>query len=187
MVSRDDLCYYISMFFVSLNNMRVFFYCLFSLLSLKALAQPDDNQKPIHFSAGQMEWDQQNAKGVFSQKVLFIQGTTEINAESGYSIGDKEHQFKKIVLLGSLKKQASFKTVPNVNDTTLFAYADKMVYLPLAEMIKLIGHVKINQAQYHFQAPYLEYHLTSKKILSKSSASDMTTIIIEPEKYEKHA
>lgn len=166
--------------------MRFFCYSLIILISCNVLAKPDDNQKPIQFSAGQVEWDHQNAKGFFSNKVIFIQGTTEITAESGYSIGDKGHQFKKVVLLGSSKNQACFKTIPKENETTLLAFADKMVYLPDLEMIKLIGNVKINQARYHFQAPYLEYHITTKKMISKSNSNEMTTIIIEPERNEKH-
>ncbi len=167
--------------------MRILCYCLLSLLSFNAFANPNDEEQPIQFSAGQVEWDQLSSKGIFSDNVLFIQGSTKITAASGYAIGDSTHQFKKIVLLGTNTIQASFKTIPNEKDEEVLAYADKMIYLPLHEMIKLIGHVKINQGRYHFQAPYLEYHLVSKKIISKSTDKNMTTIIIEPEKNEKHA
>ena len=167
--------------------MRFFCYFLVLLLSDSVFATSADSQKPIQFTAGQVEWDQQKSKGLFSQNLVFIQGTTEITAESGYSIGDKDHQFNKLVILGTSQKQARFKTIPDNNEAPLFAFADKMIYLPVLDMIKLIGHVKIDQARYHFQAPYLEYHLKSKKIISKSTDENLTTMIIEPEKHEKHA
>jgi len=186
MVSPANLCYDRFMYFKHAISMRLFYYVLMLVLSLPVFARSDDAQQAIHFSAGQVEWDQQTSRAVFSNKLVFIQGTTEITAESGYAIGDKEHQFKKIVLLGTPQQQARFKTIPQANESILLAYADKMIYLPGMAMIKLIGHVNIEQARYHFHAPYLEYHLKNKKIISKSKDQDLTTVTIEPEPYEKH-
>lgn len=154
---------------------------IFAIATPLTYALPEDKTKPIHFSAGQIEWDQIHYKGTFKDKVSFIQGTTELYAESGYSLGDAEHQFNTVVLLGNSSQQAHFLIQPQINEQIVHAYADKMVYLPSKKLIELYGNVKVTQGRYHFNAPYLQYNTEEKKMLSKASKSELTILTIDPE------
>lgn len=143
---------------------------------------PTDKDKIIHFSAGEIEWNQQTFHGVFNKDVRFEQGTTTLLASSAYSEGLPGQQFKKIVLYGNNKKQAHFKTLPEKGKQEVDAKADIMTLLPEEKLIKLEGHVKVNQDRFHFTAPYVEYYIDSKKMITKNISHEETTIIIDPEK-----
>lgn len=152
-----------------------------NMLSSCIFALPEDKSKPIHFTAGQIEWDQIHFKGTFKNKVSFIQGSTELYADSGYSLGDAEHQFNTVVLLGNASEQAHFQIKPQLNEQMVHAYADKMIYLPSKKLIELYGNVKVTQGRYHFNAPYLQYNTEDKKMLSKASKNELTILTIDPE------
>lgn len=161
------------------------FILLGLLLSLPVFALPEDKNQPIHFTAGVIEWDQIHYKGIYKNKVSFKQGTTELYADSGYSHGDSEHQFNKIVLLGTSKEQAHFLIQPQSDKEIIHAYANKMIYLPSKKLIELYGNVKVTQGRYHFNTPYLQYNTEEKKMLSKASENELTILTIDPEKNEK--
>ncbi len=165
--------------------MKKIFLLVGFLISLPVFSLPDDKEKPIHFQAGIIEWDQIHYKGVFKNKVSFIQGTTELYAESGYSQGDAEHQFNQIVLLGNEKQQAHFLIQPKLQEPVVHAYANKMIYLPSKKLIELHGDVKVTQGRYHFNAPYLQYNTEEKKMLSKASEKELTILTVDPEKNDK--
>lgn len=158
--------------------------CLFMgiLFSLSCLALPQDKNEIIHFSAGVIEWDQLEHLGRFSHKVSFKQGTTQLFASNGFTQGDTNNQFQKITLYGSKNQQAHFLTLPKPKEQMVHAYADKMVYLPQKKLIQLYDHVYVTQGRFHFRAPYLQYDLEKKKLISKSSNQELTNILIDPEK-----
>lgn len=161
---------------------KLYNICLLGLfLSSLVYALPSDKKEVIHFSAGEIEWDQSNYHGIFKNSVSFIQGTSKIFATRGYSDGNKKQQFTKVVLFGDDATQAHFITTPKENDLEVDAKADKMIYLPLEKLIKLKGNVQIVQGRYHFQAPYLEYHMDTQKVITKSLDNHLTTIIVDPE------
>ena len=161
------------------------FFLLSIFLTLPIYSLPDDKEKPIHFKAGIIEWDQIHYKGIFKNKVSFIQGSTELYAESGYSEGDAEHQFNKIVLLGYKKDQAHFLIQPQPKEEIVHAYANKMIYLPSKKLIELHGNVKVTQGRYHFNAPFLQYDTEKKKMLSKASKNELTILTVDPDKNDK--
>jgi lipopolysaccharide transport protein LptA len=161
------------------------FFLLSIIISLPVFSLPDDKEKPIHFTAGIIEWDQIHYKGTFKNKVSFLQGTTELYAESGYSLGDAEHQFNKIVVLGNEKQQAHFIVQPELKQPVVHAYADKMIYLPSKKLIELYGNVKVTQGRYHFTAPYLQYNTEEKKMLTKASQKELTILTVDPEKNDE--
>lgn len=140
-----------------------------------------DQHQPIHFSAGAIEWDHALSKGIFKNQVHFEQGTTKLDASYGHSEGDAQHQFKKIVMFGDAHHQAHFITLPKPNDPVVNAYADTMIYLPLKKLIILKGHVHVTQGRYDFSAPYVQYDTEQKKLITKKTAQEQTTITIQPE------
>ncbi len=140
-----------------------------------------DQQQPIHFSAGEIEWDHSQSQGLFKNQVHFQQGSTRLDASSGRSEGDTQHQFKKIIMYGDKEKQAHFVTLPNPKDSLVNAYADKMIYLPLKKVIVLKGHVHVIQGRYDFSAPYVRYNTELKKLITKKTNTQQTTITIQPE------
>lgn len=163
--------------------MQTIFFIIFQLLiSSICYSLPTDKDKVIHFTAGEIEWNQQNFQGIFKKNVRFEQGTTILLANHAYSEGLPGQQFKKVILFGNKKEQAHFKTLPEVGKQEVDAVADIMTLLPEKKLIKLEGHVKVNQDRYHFKAPYVEYHIDSKKIITKQVSHEETTIIIDPEK-----
>jgi lipopolysaccharide export system protein LptA len=157
------------------------FLILMSVVSV-AFCLPDDKKQTIHFTAGVVEWDQILHKGEFKDNVSFNQGSTQLFAHFGTAQGDEHNQFNEVVLYGDEKKQAHFLTVPKPHDQVVHAYADKMIYLPQKKLIQLYGNVSVHQGRYHFQAPFLQYDLEKKKIISQSSGQNKTTVIVDPEK-----
>lgn len=150
-------------------------------LSISCWSLGIDQNQPIHFSAGEIEWDHAKSQGIFKHQVHFEQGTTKLDAIHGRSEGDHEHQFKKVVMYGDKQKQAHFITLPNLKDPEVNAYADIMIYLPLKKMIVLKGHVHVIQGRYDFSAPYVKYNTELKRIITKQSVDQQTTITIQPE------
>jgi len=165
-----------------LNSKKIIFFVFSICLSKLGLCLPDDQDKLIHFRAGQIEWDQLKHQGRLSHRVYFRQGSTRLFAERGQSQGDANHQFKIVTLLGRKERQAHFITLTNTKEPKVHAYADKMVYFPDLKIIQLYGNVYIRQGRYHFRAPYLKYDLNSKKLLTKAVNQQPVTLIIEPEK-----
>lgn len=141
----------------------------------------NDQHQAIHFSAGEIEWDHATSHGIFKNQVHFEQGSTQLDADRGRSEGDTQHQFKKIVMYGNEKKQAHFITLPNPKDAVVNAYADTMIYLPLKKIIILKGHVHVIQGRYDFSAPYVRYNTELKKLITKKTNTQQTTITIQPE------
>jgi lipopolysaccharide export system protein LptA len=163
--------------------MKSIFIILCSYLFLKiGFALPEDKQKPIHFSAGEVEWDHLQSHGIFKKNVSFEQGSTKLYASSGFSMGDKIHQFTKVVMYGDKKHQAHFITLPKANEPVLHAFADAMIYLPIQKHIILKGHVHVTQGRYQFHAPYVKYDTELKKLFTKPEHQESTTIIVNPEK-----
>jgi lipopolysaccharide export system protein LptA len=152
------------------------------LIAHQAFCLPDDKQKPIHFSAGEIEWDHLQSHGIFKKNVSFEQGSTKLYANSGFSKGDATHQFTKVVMYGSPKQQAHFITVPKAQDPKVDAYADTMIYLPIKILIILKGHVHVTQGRYQFSAPYVKYDTELKKLFTRQEHQEQTTIIVNPEK-----
>lgn len=151
-----------------------------SLFSV-AFCLPNDKKQTIHFTAGVIEWDQILHKGEFKDNVSFSQGSTQLFASFGTAQGDEHNQFNEVILYGDNKEQAHFLTLPKPNDKEVHAYADKMVYLPQKKLIQLYGNVSVHQGRYHFKAPFLQYDLEKKKIISQASGKDKTTVIVDPE------
>jgi lipopolysaccharide transport protein LptA len=143
---------------------------------------PQDKLEIIHFSAGTIEWDQLEHRGRFTDNVSFQQGTTKLFATSGVAIGDEHNQFNQIILFGTQSKQAHFITIPKPNDKEVHAYANKMVYLPQKKLIKLYGKVYVTQGRFHFKAPFMQYDLDKKKVITKPTQQEQTSILIDPEK-----
>ena len=141
-----------------------------------------DRKEPIHFTAGAIEWDQLSHTGTFKDNVSFTQGSTQLFASRGCTKGDDNNQFEEVMLYGDTKQQAHFITIPKPNEKQVDAYADKMVYLPQKKVIQLFGKVYITQGRYHFSAPYLEYNIEKKKIISHSDNQQKTTVVVDPEK-----
>lgn len=164
----------------SLSKFYLIFLITFFSFALKAETLPLNNNLPIYFTAGTIEWDQITHKGIFKDQVSFKQGTTELYASSGKTIGNENNQFDRVFLYGEAKQQAHFISMPN-NQNEVHAYADKMIYLPKEHLIQLLGHVYITQGKFQFRAPYVQYDLEKKKVISKSSAQERTSIIIKPE------
>lgn len=146
-----------------------------------AYALENDKNQTIHFNAGIIEWDQTKHQGHFSKNISIDQGTTHLDAITGFAQGNEKNQFTRIVLLGNEKQQAHFTTVTEANKPKLDAFSDKMVFLPQQKMIKLYGHVYVTQNRYHFHAPYLQYDIDKKKIISQADTPETTTIIIDPD------
>jgi lipopolysaccharide export system protein LptA len=161
-----------------MRNLTWFFILLFNTY---AWSLPEDKQQPIHFTAGEIEWDHIQSHGIFKNQVSFEQGSTKLDAASGYSLGDATHQFKKIVMKGDVKKQAHFITIPKNKEPEVNAFADTMIYLPIEKLIILKGHVHVTQGRYQFSAPYVKYNTELKKLLTKNNNQQQTTIIINPE------
>ncbi len=164
----------------SLSKFYLIFLITFFPFILKAEPLPINNNLPIYFTAGTIEWDQLTHTGIFKDQVSFKQGTTQLYASSGKTIGNDDNQFGKVLLYGVPKQQAHFISILN-NQNEVHAYADKMIYLPKEHLIQLYGHVYITQGKFHFRAPYVQYDIEKKKVISKSSAIERTSIIIEPE------
>jgi lipopolysaccharide export system protein LptA len=141
-----------------------------------------DKKQPIYFTAGVIEWEQLSHKGTFSHMVSFEQGSTKLYANHGNTQGDEHNQFNEVILFGDGKNQAHFLTLPKDNEKEVHAYADKMVYLPQKNLIQLYGNVYVTQGRYHFRAPYLQYNLEKKKLITQSSTTEKTTVIVDPEK-----
>jgi len=158
--------------------MRYMFFIFFLATSW---ALPTDKQQPIHFSAGSIEWDHIQSHGVFKDNVCFQQGSTQLHATSGYSIGDAMHQFTKIVMHGTKNQPAHFITTPKINEPEINAFSDEMIYLPLQKLIILQGNVHVKQGRYEFYAPYVQYNTELKKLLTKPQQQQNTTIVINPE------
>jgi lipopolysaccharide transport protein LptA len=145
-------------------------------------ALEQDKKQTIYFTAGVIEWDQISHQGTFDDNVSFKQGSTQLFANHGTTQGDEHNQFNEVILLGDKNNQAHFLTIPKDNEKEVHAYADKMVYLPQKKLIQLYGNVYVTQGRYHFRAPYLQYDLEKKKLITQSSTTEKTTVIVDPEK-----
>jgi lipopolysaccharide transport protein LptA len=145
-------------------------------------ALDQDKKQTIYFTAGVIEWEQISHRGTFNGNVSFKQGSTELYASHGTTQGDEHNQFNEVILLGEKNNQAHFLTIPKDNEKEVHAYADKMIYLPQKKLIQLYGNVYVTQGRYHFRAPYLQYDLEKKKLITQSSTTEKTTVIVDPEK-----
>lgn len=154
---------------------------LLLFMTFFAWSLPEDKQQAIHFSAGEIEWDHLESKGLFKNKVSFEQGSTKLYASSGYSKGDATHQFTKVVMYGAPNEQAHFITIPKNNDPEVNAFADTMIYLPIKKLIILKGHVHVTQGRYEFSAPFVKYNTELKRLITQKNNQEQTTIIINPE------
>jgi lipopolysaccharide export system protein LptA len=142
------------------------------------LGLPTDTKKPVYIKANNIVYQKKKQKGRLTGNVKISQGTSHLQATKVITYSNKNNQLRKAVATGSSSNLAHFWTKTAAGKPLLHAFADKIIYLPEKQKIKLFGNAKIEQGQNKYMASNIIYDILLEKVVSRIENSKRTTIII---------
>jgi lipopolysaccharide export system protein LptA len=162
-------------------KVRFLFLLLFFSAGLSH-ALPTDKEQIMHVTADSADLSQQKHKGTYIGNVVFIQGSTNLQAEKAITEGNIKNQLTLAIANGSEGKQAHYWTETGPNKPPFHAYADTIKYFPLKHTIELIGHARVEQGPNSLSAAKIIYDTLEQHVVSQSDGKTRTVIILYPEK-----
>lgn len=155
---------------------------LVTLMMSVGYALPSDKQQVMHVTADTADLNQQKHKGTYIGNVVFVQGTSNLQAAKAMTLGNLKNQLTLAIANGSDGKQAHYWTQSEPNKPPFHAYADTIKYFPLKHTIELIGNARIEQGQNSLSAAKIIYDTQEQHVISQSNGKTRTVIILYPEK-----
>lgn len=176
-----------------MSKLKLLLVFIFSFYASVALALKGDRNKPLHFVANKMLWDQKLQKMRYSGNVEITQGEFLLKSDLVYITRDKgkKANISSFIATG-VKKQAIFRDLPKVEEDEIKAWADEIIYDTKLRKLTLTGNAKILRGKDEIQAPVLFYYLDSRNIEARGTSKEINSahqkadkdriqIIISPE------
>lgn len=166
--------------FMKLSSKVKLLLCMFFYWT-NSLALPEDSKQVVHLEAGTADLNQQTHRGVFTDNVNLVQGSTHLSAAQVITVGNIKNQLIEAILKGNITMQAHYWTLTTPNKPSVHAYADTIYYYPEKHRIKLVGHARVEQDKNSLSAAVIIYDTEQQHVITQSEGTTRTTIIIYPE------
>lgn len=149
----------------------IFSFCVFEVFALKG-----DRNKPLHFIADKMFWDQKLQKMRYSGSVEITQGEFLLKSDLVYITRDngKKANISSFIATG-IKKQARFRDLPKLEEDEINAWANEIIYDTKLRKLTLTGDAKILRGKDEIQAPVLFYYLDSRNIEARRASKEINS------------
>lgn len=167
---------------------RIIFLITLTFLVFKANGLEEDRNKPLHFLANKMLWDQKVQKMRYTGDVEITQGEFLLKADTVYinNSKSKSNKIESFIAKGE-SKQASFRDLPKLDEDEVKAWADEISYETNLRKISLKGNAKILRGKDDIKAPVLFYYLDTRNIEARSSnIGNSTKEQSKPKDKDKH-
>lgn len=142
-------------------------------------ALSDDKTQPLHIRADYAELVQKERKTHYRGNVIFDQGSSHLRAARADTVHNEQNELLSAVAIGNEESPAYFWTLLEAGKPEMHAKADTIKFFPKEHKILLIGNAEVTQGRDRFTAPYIEYDINKRHVVSKSSTqgSGRTTIL----------
>ena len=162
--------------------MKIYFtyitvFLLASLLSMRALALPEDSDQPIQISADSAVKDDRLGTTIYTGNVSITQGSLNILADK-VTIVIVNEQATKIIATG---KPARLKQQPKPDEKDVVAKANTIDYLVVEEKITLTDNASLDQEGSNIKGKIINYDIKG----ARAQADGGVTVVIQPAKTKK--
>lgn len=150
---------------------------LVNLSAANVYALTSDLQQVTTINADAVEYNHKTGVSTYTGHIHATQGTTKLDANRVVVYRDKNNKITKIVATGQL---AHYETLPDDHQHKIHASAKKIEYYPLDEKILLLGDAIVDFDKSHITGQHITYNISKQTAISKPSAGDKTTIVLQP-------
>ena len=166
---------------IHINN-TVRTVCLCLLIIKQSFALESDKNEVMQVTADSARLNQQTHQGTYIGQVIFIQGTTHLNAAKALTKINQDNKLILAIAEGEKDKPAHYWTETGPNKPPFHAYANTIKYYPLRHKVVLIGNALIKQGLNSLSAAKITYDTEKQHLISESTPTKRTTIVLYPEK-----
>jgi len=132
----------------------------------------------MQLTSDSSDLDLKSGVSVFRGNVHIQQKLSELFADYAKVYTDKKRNLKSALLTGTAKQPARFTTEFGPKHAKIVAIANKILYFPLEDKIRLEGQAKVTQGKDQFSAPVIEINPKTKHIRTFSNAKQRTQITL---------
>ena len=144
---------------------------------LTTWALTTDKSQPIYLQADAVKYNYKQGIVDYLGHVSGKQGSTTLQATTMQVYYNAAHQIKKVIAQGN---PAHYSTQVQRDKNQLHAFANTLIYYPLAGKAILINQAKIQYNQSEFTGPYITYDIFNEVITSHPQKNSTTKIVLEP-------
>lgn len=170
------------MYRVPLRNLVIFI--LFGLISILAIALPDDQEKSFNIIADSSLFNYKTGVDTYEGNVKVDQGSSHLTADRLVTRKNKQHKIIEAVATG-ITKLAEYSTIPKIGDPMLHAQAKIIKFYPLTSAVILEQDVIVTQKENSFHGPRIIYNIKDQTVTAPASKEGRATITIEPDQTKK--
>jgi lipopolysaccharide export system protein LptA len=156
---------------------RVFF--IFMCVIPVSAALSFDKQKPLDVTSDNALIYIAANTGIYRGHVIATQGTTQLTAEQVTAELDQTNQLVRLVAIGTEAVPARFVTLPHRRDQPVVAHAQKIIYTPINNQVRLSGDATVTHAKDSYHAQLIDYDTLTQTVKTPRNTGG-ATIIIHP-------
>lgn len=150
------------------------------LVSVKALALPEDRHAKLHITADTTIYNYKSGINYFEGHVIIDQGTTHVTADRLTTKNDTAHRIQEAVAYG-VNDLAHFWTTPKNGEAVINAKAKVIKFYPLTSNTTLQGEVEVMQGQNNFHGQLIHYNMNDQTIIVPETKNGRAVLVYNPE------
>lgn len=160
---------------------RLLLFPLLALLSLPALAEKADRDKPVHLESDNVTLDDLKKVSVFEGNVLLIQGTLVLRADRV----EAKQNGEGLQSVSAWGKPVSFRQKRDGVDEYIEGFASRMEYDNVQSVLRLIGDARLRKGGDEIRGNQITYDARTEfyKVVGQEGAvgpSSRVRVIIRP-------
>lgn len=161
--------------------LKLLLMSLLAVLSLPALAEKADREKPVHLEADNVTLDDIKKLSVFEGNVLLIQGTLMLRADHV----EAKQNGEGLQNISARGKPVSFRQKRDGVDEYIEGFASQMEYDNVQSILRLIGDARLRKAGDEIRGSQITYDAKTEfyKVIGQEGAvgpSSRVRVIIRP-------
>lgn len=154
---------------------RINNYVCLLCLSTASWSLSSDHTQPLHAQAKTADFDQIKHISTYTGTVTATQGSTHLTADKLVVTMDGSNHIKSAIADG---EPATYQSTPSVNESDIYARAEKIEYYPDQNKLILIGNAIVTRDKDSFASPRIEYDILRQTVISPTSAEGPTHILL---------
>lgn len=164
-------------------NHRAKYYLFITIfISSLSVALNTDRHEILHAKSNSATLDHNTRISTYRGNVIVDQGTTHLTGDTLTVHTNEKNQVTDVITLGTAKKLATYRTIPELGKKEFYAEAETIQYYPQQNKVLFIGKAKATQDQHIFTGPRIEYDTVQQIVTSPASKEGRTTIVLQPQK-----
>ncbi len=151
------------------------------LVSIQAIALPEDQQQPIHIHSDSAELDQNKNIAIYHGSVKMEQGTMTVTGDT-MTVVLQDQLVVRIIAEGD---RAHYQQQVKADESMVFADAKRIVYFTQEERVELTGNAYLTQDKNEFTGELIEYNVNEGKVDASANGQGKVQMVLQPAALKK--